>query len=97
MSVVNLAYAEAYPTKTGGFRGVAKNYLTGEIAKGELRNSLEEARVDAKKFVFAWANGRNMGTGSYRSLKGQWRMNYFIRADEVDLNEVKTKELHTDA
>lgn len=80
---VRLAYAEAYAVKGGGYRGVAKNMLTEDIQRGELRNSLEEARNDAKRFVWAFAAGRNMVTGTYRSPKGQWKMNYFIRADEA--------------
>jgi hypothetical protein len=84
---VRLAYAEAYAVKAdcgGGFRGVAKNILTGNIMRGENRETLEQARNDAKRFVFQFADGRNMVTGTYKSPKGAWKCNYFIRGDEVN-------------
>lgn len=83
---VRLAYAEAYQRKAdlgGGFRGVAKNKLTGEIFRGETRDTLEAAKNDAKRVVFAWADDRNMVTGTYKSPRNNWRMNYYIRADEA--------------
>ena len=86
IGTVQLAYAEAYTIKAemgGGFRGVAQNKLTGEILKGERRDVIEQARNDAKKFVWQFADGRNMHTGTYKSPKGLWRMNYFIRSDEA--------------
>jgi hypothetical protein len=84
VSTVHLAYAEAYELKAGGFRGVAKNMLTGEIARGEVQPTIEQARNDAKRFVFAWAADRNMITGTYRNPRNRWQMNYFIRSDEID-------------
>lgn len=82
-----LAYAEAYPIKAemgGGFRGAAKNMLTGEILRGERRDTVEQARNDAKRFVWQFADGRNMVTGTFgHHAKGTWRCNYFIRTDEV--------------
>lgn len=87
MGLTQLAYAEAYPIKVelgGGFRGVAQNKLTKAIAKGDRRDTIEEARNDAKRFVWAWAAGRNMATGTYPNKAGvSWRTNYFIRSDEV--------------
>jgi hypothetical protein len=86
MPTVRLAYAEAYERKTelgGGFRGAAINSLTGEKYQSEVRQTIEEARNDAKKAVWAWADGRNMVTGTYRNRRNTWRMNYFIRCDEV--------------
>lgn len=83
---VRLAYAEAYTIKQefgGGYRAYAKNMLTGEIKKGDRRDTIEQARNDAKKYVFEFANGRNMTTGTYKSPRGSWRCNYFIRADEA--------------
>jgi hypothetical protein len=85
---VQLSYAEAYEIKAecgGGFRGVAKNMLTGEVRRGDRRDTIEQARNDAKTFVFEFAAGRNMATGTFRNPKGLWRCNYFIRSDEVDL------------
>jgi hypothetical protein len=81
-----LSYAEAYPVKAecgGGFRGTAKNILTGEILRGENRDTIEQARNDAKRFVFQFADGRNMVTGIFKSPKGWWKCNYFIRTDEA--------------
>ncbi len=83
---VRLAFAEAYKIKAecgGGFRGLAQNMITKEVAKGVARETLEEARNDAKAFVWAWAADRNMTTGTYRNPKGSWKMNYYIRADEA--------------
>jgi hypothetical protein len=62
-----LAYAEAYALKDGGYRGVAKNMLSGEIARGEVRDNIVSARNDAKRFVFAWAGEHNMTTGTYNT------------------------------
>ena len=81
-----LAYAEAYAVKAeagGGFRGAAKNCLSGEILRGPNRETVEIARNDAKRFVFQFADGRNMITGTFKSPKGLWRCNYFIRTDET--------------
>jgi hypothetical protein len=89
MSTTRLAYAESYAIKAecgGGYRGAAKNMLTGEIQKGDRRDTIEEARNDAKQFVWIWADGRNMVTGTFKSPKGSWKMNYFIRTDEVTEN-----------
>jgi hypothetical protein len=91
MSTTQLAYAEAYQLNTkagGGFRGVAQNKLTGKIYRGERRETIEDARNDAKRAVFAWADNRNMTTGTYRNKPGlNWRMNYFIRIDELTMAE----------
>jgi hypothetical protein len=84
VTTIRLAYAEAYAIKDSGYRGVAKNMLTNEIARGEVRSGLAQAREDAKRFVWAWADGRNMATGSYRHSHARWRMNYFVRSDEAE-------------
>jgi hypothetical protein len=87
-STIQLAYAEAYEIKAsmgGGFRGVAKNKITGEICKGERRDTIKAARNDAKTFVFKFADGRKMTTGTYKNSKGSWKCNYFIRSDEVEM------------
>jgi hypothetical protein len=79
-------YAEAYAIKEssgGGFRGVAVNKLTKEQKKGERRESIEQARHDAKTFVFEFAAGRNMTTGAYKGSRTNWKYNYFIRSDEA--------------
>ena len=90
MPTTHLAYAGAYKIKDSGFRGIALNKLTKEIARGEVRETIEQARNDAKTFVWAWAKGRNMATGTLRNTPGlQWRMNYFIRTDEVEAGERK--------
>jgi hypothetical protein len=82
--VVQLAYAEAYALKAGGYRGVAQNKLTKEIARGEVREDIATARNDAKRFVFAWAGDRNMTTGTYNTRSREsWKCNYFIRSDEA--------------
>jgi hypothetical protein len=73
---IRLAYAEAYAIKQeagGGYRGVAQNKLTGEVLRGEQRDTIEAARNDAKRIVWAWADGRNMVTGTYKSPKGSWK------------------------
>jgi hypothetical protein len=83
---VHLSYAIAYGLKAdvgGGFRGAAKNIITGEVLRGEVRETIEEARNDAKRFVWQFANGRGMSTGTYKSRKGSWKCNYYIRADEA--------------
>lgn len=74
----------------GGFRGVALNSLTQEQFRGDVRSTLDDARNDAKRAVWAWADGRGMVTGTYRNKPGKnWRMNFFIRSDEVASNERK--------
>jgi hypothetical protein len=81
-----LAHAQAYTIKEslgGGFRGVAQNLLTGEVLKSEVCATLHEAKNAAKGYVFGWAAGRNWVTGSYPYSRDQWKMNYFIRTDEV--------------
>ena len=83
MTTTHLAYAEAYGLKAGGFRGAAKNKITGEIMRGEIRDTIEAARNDAKRFVFQFADGRNMITATYQSPRGLWKCNYFIRSDEA--------------
>lgn len=79
----HLAYATAYELEAGGFRGVVKNMRNGEIQRGDVRSTMDEARNDAKAFVWKLADGRNMATGSYPHSKTRWRMNYYIRSDEV--------------
>ena len=83
VGLVQLAYAEAYELKAGGFRGAVKNKLTGEITKTEVFDTLEHAREAARKIVFDIVGDRNMAAGHYRSPRGEWRCNYFIRSDEV--------------
>jgi hypothetical protein len=87
MPTTHLASAEAYKIKEsagGGFRGVARNKLSGATYRGEVRDSLEAARNDAKRAVWTWADGRNMNTGTFRNTpRVNWRMNFFIRTDEV--------------
>lgn len=83
-----LSHAQAYALKAecgGGFRGAAKNMLTGEVLRGERRDTIEAARNDAKRFVWQFASGRNMVTGTYKSPRGSWKCNYFIRSDEVEM------------
>ena len=81
-----LAHAQAYKVKEefgGGYRGAAINKLTGEIIRGETRETIEQARNDAKTFVWQFAAGRNMVTGTFKSPHGEWKCNYFIRTDEA--------------
>ena len=82
-----LAYAEAYRIKEslgGGFRGACHNVITKEVKKGEVRETLEQAKFDAKTFVFEFAAGRNMTSAPYHGIPRKlWKCNYFIRSDEV--------------
>lgn len=74
-----VAIAEAYELKDdlgGGFRGVAKHKGTGEIMKGDVRRSLDEARNDAKNFIAKMLKGVPVSAAPISS-KNNWRCNYW--------------------
>jgi hypothetical protein len=75
-AIYEIAYAEAYELKDGGFRGVAKNKDTGEIKRGEVRKTLEEARNDAKNFAAQLIGNTPVRTGPV-SKKNNWRCWYY--------------------
>ena len=74
----NYVYAEAYELKVGGYRGVALEKQTGEKKRGEVRQTLEEAKNDAKRFAGELLKGRAYKSGTYPSSKSRWRNNYWF-------------------
>jgi hypothetical protein len=73
----NRIYVEAYELKAGGFRGVAKDCRTGEIQRGDVRPTLDEARNDAKRFAEKMLGGLPYAGGSYRNTRHNWKFNYW--------------------
>jgi hypothetical protein len=88
----NRVYAEAYELKAeagGGFRGVAKNCTTGQIYRGERRETINQARQDAHSAAIELLAGVPYRSGSYRNRRNNWKMNYWFAADAV-FGEVAT-------
>ena len=66
----------------GGFRGVAKNKISGEIFHSKICETLDAARYAAKAWVFAQAGERNILAAPVYKKK-DWRCFYSIRSDET--------------
>jgi hypothetical protein len=79
MEISNAIYAEAYELKIGGFRGVATDRRTGEVRKGEVRETIEQARHDAHSFALAFLASTPYQPGTYRNRPNRWRMNFWLR------------------
>jgi hypothetical protein len=73
-------FAMAYELKDGGFRAVVKNNQTGEVQRGEIRESLASAKLDAQQFAFNFLAGRPYRAGAYRNPRNAWKMNYWMAA-----------------
>ena len=73
-------FAEAYELKDGGFRGLAKDFRTNTVQRGEVRPTLNEAKRDAHNFAVAMLAGRPYASGTYRSPRNAWKMNYWVAA-----------------
>ena len=75
-------YAEAYELKAGGFRGVAAEFadkaVVGDVQRGEVRPTLQEARNDAIAAAKRILAGRPFAGGHYRNTRSSWRYNYWL-------------------
>lgn len=66
-----IAYGEVYELKAGGFRGAAKNKLTGEIVRGEVRPTLAEARNDVRNFFWSLLGDDQMKAATIAPVYGK--------------------------
>lgn len=74
----HIAYAEAYELKSGGFRGVAINKMTGAQYRGEVRETVDAAKHDAWSWVHDQLSG-NYRPAPVRCPRNQ-RKCFFYRA-----------------
>lgn len=92
-NIYEIAYAEAYEiahSQGGGFRGIAKNKDTGEIKRGEVRRTLEEARNDAKTFAAQLIGSTPVRTGPISSKNG-WRCYYYADVKTIKRSDAANK------
>ena len=78
--MVKIATARAYERKAelgGGFRGVAVRLADKKRLQGEIRDTLSDAREEAKSLVFTLIDRRYVAPGYGPWSPTNWYCNYF--------------------